>query len=135
MNFLDHEPDCGSPLFKGENSSSLAWRDKSLLCSNFCLLAVCPVHPEFFALCLCGISGLFSIPAVPSFLSFFFYSVHLEDSYLLFPDSLGKADFSLRCLSFLLCVLCSWHVVHMPLFLYSQRLSIMPGRSWMLNLC
>lgn len=85
----------GPPLFKGENSCSLAWRDKNLLCSNSCLQ-----FDLFFALCLCSISGLFSVPAGP-FLSFFLFCAHPVDSCLLFPDSLGKADPSLRFLSFL----------------------------------
>ena len=85
----------GPPLFKGENSCSLAWRDKNLLCLNFCLQ-----FALFFALCLCSISGLYSVPAGP-FLSFSLFCAHPVDSYLLFPDSLGKADPSLRFLSFL----------------------------------
>ena len=110
---------------------SLARQEPSLL---ELLLAVCPG--------LCPVSLVFQASSqylyVVPFLSLFLFCLHLVDSYLLFPDSLGKADPSLRFLSFLLCVLhCSWPrvvyiFVHMSVFLYCQGLSTMPGRSWML---
>ena len=110
---------------------SLARQEPSLL---ELLLAVCPG--------LCPVSLVFQASSqylyVVPFLSLFLFCLHPVDSYLLFPDSLGKAGLSLRFLSFLLCVLhCSWPrvvyiFVHMSVFLYCQGLSTMPGRSWML---
>lgn len=101
----------GPPLFKGENFMLLAWRDKNLLCSNSCLqldLVLCPVFPVVFQASSRYLQG-FSL--------FFPFLCTPVDSCLLFPDSLGKADPSLRFLSFSCVLRCSWHRWCISLFI------------------
>ena len=128
---LDHEPDW-SPIVQRREFMllSLARQEPSLL---ELLLAVCPV--------LGPVSAVFQASSRHLQCLFSLFSFLCTPGGLLFIVPiyyLGKVDPSLRFLSLLLRVLrCSWHrvvyiFVHMSVFLQSQGLSTMPGRSWML---
>lgn len=126
------------PTFKTD-SKLLSMARQSLLYSNSCSLAVWWPHPSLYSV---SVFKWYFQPVLTAWNALFSASLYLADSYLSLVGPPDKANPSLRPLSFLLHVLYSWHQVLCVFALCiclsiisPQGLSILPGRSWMLNLC